>query len=77
MACGCNKGTAFRSRTPVIRPVTSARSIQGGIAAGLSPTQMRANSMVPQQPVNQGGIDAERRKVQALRREAIRKALNK
>jgi hypothetical protein len=38
---------------------------------------MRANSMVPQQPVNQGGIDAERRKVQALRREAIRKALNK
>ena len=78
MACSCNKGVRYRSRTPIIRPTTSARSTQGGIAAGMTPTQQRAQQAIPpQQPLNQGGIAAEKRKVQALRREAIRKAFNK
>jgi hypothetical protein len=33
--------------------------------------------MTPVQPLNSGGINAEKRKTQALRRDAIRKSLNK
>jgi len=78
MACSCNKGVKYKSRTPIVRSITSARSTQGGIAASMSPTQQRAQQAIPpQQPLNQGGIAAEKRKVQALRRNAIRKAFNK
>lgn len=77
MACGCKKGIAHKNRTPIIRPITSQRSIQRGIAAAKTPTEARNASMTPQQPSNPAGITAEKRKTQALRRDAIRKALNK
>ena len=77
MACGCSKNRGGGSRNgPVLRP-TSVRSTSGGIAAGPTPTQLRAQAAPPQQPTNAAGLSAERRKTQAIRRDAIRKALNK
>ena len=77
MACGCNKGAASRGRTPMIRPISSARSTRGGIAAAKTPTEVRNQSMNPPSNMNSGGVSAERRRTQALRREAISKSLNK
>ena len=77
MACGCGKGNNSRGRNPVIRPVTSARSVTGGIASARTPTEVRNQSLTPQTPINAGGINAEKRKVQALRRDAIKKSLGK
>lgn len=77
MACGCGKGSAARGRSPVIRPVISARSVTGGIASARTPTEVMNQSITPQPPINAGGINAEKRKVQALRRDAIKKSLGK
>jgi len=77
MACGCNKGAANRSRTPIVRPISSQRSTRSGIAAARTPTEVRNQSMNPPSNMNSGGINAERRRTQALRREAISKSLNK
>ena len=75
MACGCNKNKG-RSGA-ILRPTTTVRSSSGGIAAGPTPTQIRAQAAPSQQQTNAAGLSAERRKTQALRRDAIRKALNK
>lgn len=77
MACGCKKGVGSNSRTPIIRPVTSVRSVTRGVASTKTPTEIRNQTAPPQTPVNAGGVNLERRKVQALRRDAIRKSLNK
>jgi len=78
MACNCKSGTAAnRSRTPIVRPITSTRATNGGIAAAKTPTEVRNQSMTPPTPVNAAGINLEKRRVQALRRDAIRKSLNK
>jgi hypothetical protein len=75
--CGCNKNKGRRSTGPTLRPSTSVRSTPGGIAAGPTPTQVRAQSLPPETPTSVAGLNAERRKTQSLRRDAIRKALNK
>lgn len=79
MACGCNKNKGSSRSGPILRPTTTARSSSGGIAAGPTPTQIRAQAAAPsqQQQTNSAGLSAERRKTQALRRNAIRKSLNK
>lgn len=77
MACSCKKGIGNNSRTPIIRPVTTTRSVTRGIASIQTPTEVRNQSLPPQTPVNSGGVNLERRKTQALRRDAIRKSLNK
>lgn len=77
MACGCNKGVANRSRTPIVRPTSSVRSARGGIAAAKTPTEVRNQSLNPSNQINSGGLTAERRRTQALRREAINRSLNK
>lgn len=77
MACGCKKGIR-QGRGAIIRPTTNARSTSGGIAAGVTPSQLRAQQVQSPTPVkNATGLTAERRKTQAIRRDAIRKALNK
>ena len=78
MACNCKSGmAASRSRTPMVRPITSTRAVNGGLASAKSPTELRNQSMNPPTPVNAAGINLEKRRVQALRRDAIRKSLNK
>lgn len=75
--CGCNKNKGRRSNGPVLRPTTSVRSTSGGIAAGPTPTQVRAQSLPSEAPTSVAGLNAEKRKTQSIRRDAIRKALNK
>lgn len=76
MACGCKKGNRGAHS---LRPTTTVRSTAGGIAAGPSPSQLRAlqQTQTPQPVLNAAGLSAERRKTQAIRRNAIRKAFNK
>ena len=76
MACGCkNKGR--RSTGPIFKPGASVRSTSGGIAAGPTPTQVRASKAVPPPVMNAAGLSAERRKTQALRRDAIMRTFGK
>lgn len=72
MACGCGKN---KTKTPFIRSVTSARSVYA--PSPRSPVVPVNQSVTPQQPINPAGINAEKKKVQSLRRDAIRKSLNK
>lgn len=68
--CGCNKGNPNRNRG------------QAGIRRNLVPSTanqppaLNAQS-TPLSRLNASGISAERRKTQAIRRNAIRNALNK
>ncbi len=78
MACGCRRGQ-HRTRTPIIRPTSTVRSVQGGVAAGPSPSALRAQAMsvTPQPPRNQTGIENEKKQTQSIRRKAILKALGR
>ena len=71
MACGCGNKT----KTPFMRSVTSARSVFS--PSPRTPVVPVNQSVTPQQPINPAGVSAEKKKVQALRRDAIRKSLNK
>ena len=78
MACGCKKGGVRGGGGALLRPTTTARSVGGGISAGPTPTQLRAQqTQTPTPPLNANGLSAERRKTQAIRRDAIRKSFNK
>ena len=82
---GCNCGSGRRNtvaRTRALRPTSGprTRSIQGGSAAGASPATLRAlgiqNSTGPS--LGQAKqMDAERRRIEKLRRDAIKRKLNK
>lgn len=72
--CGCNKNRAGK----MTRTTANVRSTSGGIAASLTPTQLRAQrlSNISRQ-LNSGSINSERKKVQEIRRNAIRSKFNK
>lgn len=82
--CGCNKGSSSKrvvvngNNVRVSRLSTGPQSVQGGPAAGATPEQIRAlglqNNTSPQQAAK---INADQRKLEKIRREAIRRALNK
>lgn len=63
MACGCSKNFSKFRTGNVIRPTNKSIS-------GPAP-QLRAQSL------NTTGLNAERRKTQSIRRDAIRRSLNK
>lgn len=81
MACACKKNSArnamiHRSRTgSVIRPTTGPVSATGGPAAAPTPTALRA--AVPTVQRSFAGDLQEKKKTQRVRRDAIRRALNK
>ena len=65
-------------RRATLRPTVGPRSIQGGLAAGPNPAQVRAVGL--QQNVAFGEsrrMDDQRLRLERLRREAIQKRLNK
>lgn len=76
MACGCSKNRGMRNttRNPVVgpRPVANQPRIQPTVTAQAVP---------PASPVGAApfsdGLDQERLRVEKLRREAIRRALNR
>lgn len=76
MGCGCKKNIGGRSGA-IMRPTTTVRSVTGGIASGPTPTQLRAQAVPPPTTANAASLSAERKKTQSLRRDAIRRSLNK
>ena len=82
MACACKKNSALRNAVSrnrtgnIIRPTSGPVSAQGGPAAGPTPTAMRAAAIPTSQRSSSGELQ-EKKKTQRIRRDAIRKALNK
>lgn len=77
MGCGCGKKSSTPRRS-TLRPSVGPRSIQGGSAAGPSPAQIRALGM--QTSVSLGTsrrMDDQRLRAEKIRRDAIKKRLNK
>jgi hypothetical protein len=60
----------------IIRPVTGPQSDQGGLAAAPTPTALRA-AATPTAERSFAGEIQEKKKTQKIRRDAIRRALNK
>ena len=77
MGCGCGRrGSVPRRKT--LRPSVGPKSVQGGVSAGSTPAQLRALGIAQSQSLKESGkMDEQRRRVEKLRREAIRKKLNK
>ena len=83
MACACKKNKALRNTMTVhnragniIRPTSSGPvSAQGGTAAAPTPTALRAATPTSQR--SSSGELQEKKKTQRIRRDAIRRALNK
>ena len=68
MGCGCGKNNAANRRSAPVVPQATRRLINNGQAAP---------AMAPRAERSQTGLHLEKRKTQALRRDAIRKALGK
>ena len=76
MGCGCGKRSMPRSFG--FRPTVGPRSIQGGSAAGPSPAAVRALGLQTAVSVTETRrMDEQRQRLEKLRREAIKKRLNK
>jgi hypothetical protein len=77
MGCGCGK-RGIMPRRVNLRPTVGPRPIRGGTAAGASPVEIRALGL--QQSVSLGEtrrMDEQRRKIEKIKRDTIRKKLNK
>lgn len=78
MGCGCGKKSSPARRGIAFRPTVGPRSIQGGSAAGPSPAELRAIGMQQSLSIGESRrMDDQRLKAEKLRREAIKKRLNK
>jgi hypothetical protein len=77
MGCGCGKKSSSPRRI-TLRPTIGPRSIQGGTAAGPSPAEIRALGMQQATSIGESRrMDDQRLRAEKLRREAIKKRLNK
>lgn len=80
MACGCNKNKNSISRGPALRPGVYSRSSAGNITAPVrvqAQAQVRSQSTVAPSTPSESGATVAKRKIQALRREALLKAKGK
>jgi hypothetical protein len=76
--CGCGKKSVPVSRVPALRPSVGPRPVVGGVAAGASPATIRALGLQQNtSPKSAMQMDAERRRIEKIRRDAIRAKLNK
>lgn len=77
MGCGCGKRGIVR-RTPTMRASVGPKSISGGTAAGPSPAELRALGAQNAMSLTESrAMDSQRRRVEKLRRDAIRRKLGK
>lgn len=75
--CGCGKRGSMPRRLS-LRPTVGPRPIQGGVAAGLNPTELRNIAMQNSTSLTQvRRMDENRRRIEKIKRDAIRKKLNK
>lgn len=73
MGCGCNKRASLMQNR---RTASAARPIQGGVSAGASPQQIRSlNARQASTPKQIQKMDAQRRRIEQLRRNAIKRKL--
>lgn len=78
MSCGCGKRGVSTGYRRTLAPSVGPKSIQGGTAAGPSPLQLRALGLQQAiSPTEGRKLDEHRRRIEKLRRDAIRKSLNK
>lgn len=79
MGCGCGSGR--RSSLPrrrELRPSVGPKSIQGQSAAGATPAQLRALGIqATTGPKTPQRLDDDRRRIEKLRRDAIKRRLGK
>lgn len=74
--CGCKKSAPV-TRVPTIRPASTPRPLIGGLAAGATPAQIRALGMQANvTPKSAMQLTAERRKIEKIKRDAIKAKLN-
>ena len=74
--CGCNRSSKPSRATPALRPISNARSLRPAPA----PTNNQIISLGIQSSPNPASIrqmDTERRKMEKMRREAIKKTFGK
>lgn len=79
MACGCNKNkksSVATSRGPAIRPGVYNRAAAAKITPAVQ-AQVRSQAIPAAPKPSPSGMNAEKRKVQALRRNALLKAKGK
>jgi hypothetical protein len=82
MGCGCNK-SRLSNRTTGIRSglISNNTNKQNAVVAGVrtinNSVQTRNSGKAPKAQVNNNGITSEKRRIQALRREAILKKSGK
>lgn len=74
MGCGCNKRNQRRAQ--VVKVSGPRTSSSGEIKLNDTKVSMQSNKM-RESKLNQGGVNAEKRKIQALRRNEILKKLGK
>lgn len=78
MGCGCGKRGVKAGFRRAVAPSVGPRSIQGGTAAGPNPAQLRALGLqTSTSPVEIRRLDEHRLRIEKLRREAMRRRLNK
>lgn len=72
--CGCKKNVIRQNRT--FRPAMTPRAVQGGVAAGATPEQVRAlNAQTATSPRQIERMDAQRRRIEQIRRAAIKRKM--
>jgi hypothetical protein len=77
MGCAC-RGKSSGPRSANLRPTIGPRPITGGVAAGATPSQLRALGLQTNTAVqNPNRLDADRRRIEKMRRAAIKNKLNK
>ncbi len=75
--CGCGKKSSTPVR-PTLRPSIGPRAIVGGTAAGPTPIEVRALGMTQNVTATESHrMDEQRQRLEKMRREAIKRRLNK
>jgi len=80
MGCNCGKNRGRRSRTRELRPTSGPvqNATNNGVAAGAGPAELRALNILKTTGPRPGRrVNAERKRIDRLRRAAIQKSLNK
>ena len=75
--CGCGKKGVTR-RAPSLRASVGPRSVSGGVAAGPTPLELRTLGLQSAQSMTESKIiNSERRRIEKLRRDAIKRKFGK
>lgn len=75
MGCGCNKNKLSNRSSPVRGNLVVRQNPK--IINNANPVQARRSGLVPNKNLNSGGIAADQKRIQQIRRNAILKNLGK